>query len=184
MTELDRLRRGEDFDGWDPEVVALRDRVAATLREAQSAPLAQRTAVLAGILGALGEGGVIQAPFTCEFGLTIRIGRRCFLNSGVTVLDGGGVTIGDHVLIGPNTQLYTVGHPLDHLRRREWEASVAPIVIEDDVWLGGCVIVQPGVRIGARTVVGSGSVVTTDLPPDSLAMGTPARVVRSLAPSG
>lgn len=64
MTELDRLRRGEDFDGWDPEVVALRDRVAATLREAQSAPLAQRTAVLGGILGALGEGSVIQTPFT------------------------------------------------------------------------------------------------------------------------
>lgn len=181
MSELDKLRRGEDFDGWDSQIVALRDRVARVLREAAAAPLGERSALLATILGAFGAGSVIQTPFTCEFGLTIRIGRRCFLNSGITVLDGGGVTIGDHVLIGPNTQLYTVGHPLDHLRRREWETTVAPIVIEDDVWLGGSVIVQPGVHIGARTVVGSGSVVTADLPPDSLAMGVPARVVRSLA---
>jgi len=180
MSELDKLRRGEDFDGWDPEVVALREDVANVLMQATGAPLEERTTLIGSILGDLGEGSVIQAPFTCEFGLPIRIGRKCFLNSGVIVLDGGGVTIGDHVLIGPSTQLYTVGHPLDHLRRREWEVSFAPITIEDDVWLGGSVIVQPGVRIGARTVVGSGSVVTADLPPDSVAMGAPARVVRSL----
>ncbi len=180
MSELDKLRRGADFDGWDPEVVALRDHVARVLTQAAGAPLGERTALIGSVLGELGAESVIQAPFTCEFGLPIRIGRKCFLNSGIIVLDGGGVTIGDHVLIGPSTQLYTVGHPLDHLRRREWEVSFAPITIEDDVWLGGGVIVQPGVRIGARTVVGSGSVVTADLPPDSLAMGAPARVVRAL----
>jgi maltose O-acetyltransferase len=181
VSELDKLRRGEAFDGWAPEVVELREHVAQVLAEARTAPLEQRSELLGTILGELGEGSIVQAPFTCEFGLGIRIGRRCFLNSGIVVLDGGGVTIGDHVLIGPGTQLYTVGHPLDYRRRRDWEANLAGIVIEDDVWLGGGVIVQPGVRIGARTVVGSGSVVTADLPPDSLAMGLPARVIRSLA---
>lgn len=179
--ELEKLRNGENFDGWDPQVVALRERVAAILRQAAAATLAERGALLAQIFGEFGEGSVVQMPFLCEFGLGIRIGRKCFLNSGVTVLDGGDVTIGDHVLIGPNTQLYTVGHPLDYRARREWATVVAPIVIEDDVWLGGSVIVQPGVRIGARSVVASGSIVTADIPPDSLAMGAPAKVRRSLA---
>jgi maltose O-acetyltransferase len=182
MDELAKLRRGENFDGWDPEIVAQRDLVTKVLQQAATAPAADRPALFRSILGDLGQGSVIQPPFVCEFGITITVGRRCFINSGATMLDGGTISIGDHVLIGPNTSLFTVGHPLDYLRRREWETEVAPVVIEDDVWIGGHVVVQPGVRIGARSVIGSGSVVTRDVPPDSVAVGAPARVTRSLAP--
>lgn len=180
MDEIDKLRQGAPFDSWAPEIVAQRDRVATVLHEAASAPSAQRRDLFLSILGAVGEGTIIQPPFTCEFGLTITFGRRCFVNFGVTVLDNLPVTVGDHVLIGPQVQLYTVGHPIEYERRRDWSTVGAPIVIEDDVWLGGAVIVQPGVTIGARSIVAAGSVVTRDIPPDSLAMGMPARVVRSL----
>ena len=180
MNELDKLRNGEPFDGWAPEVVAQRDLVAQVLQRVSTAPLDQRADLYREILGGLGDGSVIQVPFVCEFGVTITIGRRCFLNSGVTVLDGDRVTIGDHVLIGPNCQIYTAGHPLDYRRRRDWEVTTSPVTIEDDVWLGGNVIVQPGVTVGARSVVAAGSVVTRDIPPDSLALGSPARVIRTL----
>ncbi|MCW2618497.1 MAG: putative acetyltransferase, partial [Modestobacter sp.] len=95
-------------------------------------------------------------------------------------LDVGRITVGDFVQIGPNVQLLTATHPLDAGRRREgWEGS-EPLTVSDDVWLGGGVIVLPGVTIGARTVVGAGAVVTTDLPADVVAVGNPARVVRQL----
>ncbi len=180
MNELDKLRNGEPFDGWAPEVVAQRDLVARVLQRASTAPLDQRADLYRQILGGLGDESLIQAPFVCEFGITVTVGRRCFINNGVTVLDGDRVTIGDHVLIGPNCQIYTAGHPLDYRRRRAWEVMTSPVTIEDDVWLGGNVIVQPGVTVGARSVVAAGSVVTRDIPPDSLALGAPARVIRTL----
>ncbi len=180
MNELERLRNGEPFDGWAPEVVAQRDLVSKMLQRVSTAPLDQRADMYRQILGGLGEGSVIQAGFVCEFGITITIGLRCFINTGVTVLDGDRVTIGDHVLIGPCCQIYTAGHPLDYRRRRDWEVTTSPVTIEDDVWLGGTVIVQPGVTVGARSVVAAGSVVTRDIPADSLAVGAPARVVKTL----
>jgi maltose O-acetyltransferase len=98
----------------------------------------------------------------------------------VVLLDVATVTIGDDVQIGPNVQLLTATHPLEPGPRRDkWEAA-EPIVIGDNVWLGGGVIVCPGVRIGADTVVGAGSVVTRDLPGRVVAVGSPARVIRDL----
>ena len=95
-------------------------------------------------------------------------------------LDVGVITIGDDVQIGPNVQLLTPTHPLDaHLRREKWEAA-EPITIGSNVWLGGGVIVLPGVTIGQNSVVGAGAVVTRDLPDNVVAMGIPARVVRSV----
>ena len=108
------------------------------------------------------------------------IGPRTFINFNAVILDVGRVTIGADVQIGPNVQLLTPTHPLDpEVRRRALEAQ-RPITIEDNVWLGGGVIVCPGVTIGRDTVVGAGAVVTRDLPPDVLAVGNPARVVRRL----
>jgi len=96
------------------------------------------------------------------------------------VLGSGRITIGDNVLIGPGARLYTPNHPLDvDLRREGWEIGL-PITIEDDAWLGGSVTICPGVTIGARSVVGAGSVVTKDVPPDVVVAGNPARVVKEL----
>jgi maltose O-acetyltransferase len=114
-------------------------------------------------------------------GAHLRLGARCFANFGLVALDVAAITIGDDVQIGPNVQLLTPTHPLEPgPRRAKWEAA-QPITIGDNVWLGGGAIVLPGVTIGTNTVVGAGAVVTRDLPADAVAVGNPARVVRTLA---
>jgi maltose O-acetyltransferase len=143
---------------------------------------AGRRAVLTNLLGSLGEGSEIRPPFYCDYGYQTFIGARTFANFGLVCLDVARVTIGDDVQIGPNVQLLTPTHPVEPGPRREkWEAA-RPIVIGDNVWLGGGVIVCPGVTIGPNTVVGAGAVVTRDLPADVVAVGNPARVIRQLTP--
>ncbi len=132
------------------------------------------------LLGHYGAGAEIRPPFRCDYGYQTSFGARSFANFGLVVLDVATVTIGDDVQIGPNVQLLTATHPLEPGPRRDkWEAA-EPIVIGDNVWLGGGVIVCPGVTIGADTVVGAGSVVTQDLPAGVVAVGSPARVLREL----
>ncbi|WP_279638261.1 sugar O-acetyltransferase [Nocardioides seonyuensis] len=132
------------------------------------------------LLGHYGDGAEIRPPFRCDYGYQTSFGARSFANFGLVVLDVARVTIGEDVQIGPNVQLLTATHPLEPGPRRDkWEAA-EPITIGDNVWLGGGVIVCPGVTIGADTVVGAGSVVTRDLPAGVVAVGSPARVVREL----
>lgn len=132
------------------------------------------------LLGEFGERAEIRPPFRCDYGYQTSFGARSFANFGLVVLDVATVTVGEDVQIGPNVQLLTATHPIEAGPRRDkWEAA-EPIVIGDNVWLGGGVIVCPGVTIGANTVVGAGSVVVRDLPADVVAVGSPARVVREL----
>jgi maltose O-acetyltransferase len=139
-----------------------------------------RDRMLAELLGAFGEGSVIRPPLYCDYGYRTTVGARTFANFGLVILDVARISIGDDVQIGPNVQLLTATHPLEAGPRRDKWESAQPITIEDNVWLGGGVIVCPGVTIGENTVVGAGSVVTKDLPADVVAMGSPARVLRSL----
>jgi maltose O-acetyltransferase len=141
---------------------------------------AERAEILGELLGSVGEGVRIRPPFHCDFGYQISIGAGTFVNVGGVFLDTGPITIGADVQIGPNVQLLSPVHPLDAERRRAGWEKAEPITIGDNVWLGGGVIVCPGVTIGRDTVVGAGSVVTKDLPPSVLAVGNPARVVREL----
>lgn len=137
--------------------------------------------VLEELLGEFGEGSEILPPFRCDYGYQTRVGARTFVNWGLLSLDVATVTIGDDVQIGPNVQLLTATHPVDPGSRREkWEAA-EPIVLEDNVWLGGGVIVCPGATVGRDTVVGAGAVVTKDLPAGVVAVGNPARIVREIA---
>jgi maltose O-acetyltransferase len=139
-----------------------------------------RNRLLTELLGAFGEGSEIRPPLQCDYGYQTTVGVRTFANWGLVLLDVATITIGDDVQIGPNVQLLTATHPVEPGPRRDkWEAA-EPIVIGDNVWLGGGVIVCPGVTIGTDTVVGAGSVVTRDLPPGVVAVGSPARVVREL----
>lgn len=141
---------------------------------------AGRRAILEELLGSVGAGTVIRPPFRCDYGTNLHIGAGSFANFGLVALDVAAIRIGDHVQMGPNVQLLTPTHPLDpDLRRAGWEAA-EPITIGDNVWLGGGVIVLPGVSIGADTVVGAGAVVPRDLPSGVVAVGNPARVVRQL----
>jgi maltose O-acetyltransferase len=140
----------------------------------------ERDGLLRTLLGSVGAGVEIRPPFHCDYGYYLSIGARTFVNVNLVALDGGGITIGEDVQIGPGVQLLTATHPLEAGPRREKYESARPIVIGDNVWLGGGVIVCPGVTIGANTVVGAGSIVTRDLPPGVLAVGNPARIVRAL----
>lgn len=123
---------------------------------------------------------VIVQPFYCDYGRYIEVGSNFFANFNCTMLDAGGIKIGDNVLLAPNVGLYTVGHPLDAgLRNQAWE-DAKPIVIGDNVWIGaGCTIVG-GVTIGDNAVIAAGSVVTKNIPADMLAMGVPCRPVRKI----
>ena len=136
--------------------------------------------ILTDLLGSVGEGVEIRQPLAVDFGAHISIGARSFANSGLTALDVARITIGQDVQLGPNVQLLTPTHPLDaQVRREGWETGL-PITIGDGAWLGGGVIVLPGVSIGENTVVGAGAVVTKDLPAGVLAVGNPALVIREL----
>jgi maltose O-acetyltransferase len=179
----ERMLAGELYVADDPELIRDSGRAIALTEAFNSTPAAKpedRRKLLNELFAAYGEGSEIRSPLHCDYGYQTRIGERTFANFGLVILDVAAVTIGDDVQIGPYVQLLTATHPLEaQARRDKWE-SAEPIVIEDNVWLGGGVIVCPGVTIGANTVVGAGSVVTRDLPPDVIAVGAPAKVVKSL----
>jgi maltose O-acetyltransferase len=185
-TMRERMLAGELYLADDPEVEELSHRAqdlmsAYNATTARQGPLRRR--LLEELLGSVGEDTVIRPPFHVDFGTQLRVGARTFANYGLVALDVAPITIGDDVQLGPNVQLLTPTHPLEaEPRRQKWEAA-QPIVVGDNVWLGGGVIVLPGVTIGADTVVGAGSVVSRDLPAGVVAVGTPARVVRDL-PAG
>lgn len=143
-----------------------------------------RTEALRGILGKMGEGTYIEPPLAVDYGCNIEVGKSFYANFNLTVLDCALVTIGDHVMFGPNVLLITALHPLETAPRRAGVEMAAPIVIGNDVWLGLNVVVLPGVTIGDGAVVGAGAVVSKDIPPYLLALGLPAKVVRLIAEGG
>ena len=139
--------------------------------------------LLAQVLGRVGEGVDIRPPLRVDYGYNISIGDGSWANYGLTVLDVAPVVIGTDVLIGPNCSLYTAIHPTEPgPRRAKWESS-APITLEDNVWLGGSVVVCPGVTIGENSIIGAGAVVTRDVPANCIAVGNPARVIKDLDPA-
>lgn len=168
----------------DEERRTLASLCKARLQELHHTPIEEPDrylATLQSLLGHIGEKSWLVAPFFCDYGHKISIGHHTFINANCTILDGGSVTIGDHVLIGPSTSLYSVGHPFNlEERAAGWEFGI-PIIIEDHVWLGGGCTIRPGVTIGRGSVIGAGSVVTKNIPPMSLAVGNPCRVIRSLS---
>lgn len=179
----DRMLAGDLYLADDPVLGAENARAQALshqLNATDPTDGGRRREILEDLLGDFGDGSEIRSPFHCDYGYQTRIGARTFANWGLVSLDVATVTIGDDVQIGPNVQLLTAIHPLEPAPRREkWEAA-QPIVIEDNVWLGGGVIVCPGVTIGENTVVGAGAVVVRSLPANVVAVGSPARVVREL----
>lgn len=182
-TQRERMLAGDLYLADDPELARESLRAAELTKafnDSSPSDAAGRRRILSELLGSLGEDTEIRPPFYCDYGSHTHIGARGFVNFGLAALDVAPITIGDDVQIGPYVQLLTPTHPLEpEPRRAKWEAA-EPIVIEDNVWLGGGVIVCPGVTIGADTVVGAGAVVTRDLPRGVLAVGNPARVVRPL----
>ena len=122
----------------------------------------------------------IVAPFFCDLGFNIKLGKGVLINYNCTLLDCGEIDIGNNVLIGPGTQIVTAKHPLDHKERRSLATTAHPVTIGDDVWIGAGATILPGITIGDRSVVGAGAVVTKDVPSDVIVVGNPARIMRSL----
>ncbi|MDN3520161.1 sugar O-acetyltransferase [Halomonas ramblicola] len=183
MTEREKMLAGELYDARDPELQSMRRRARLLIHELNASrddAEAERRRLLAELLPHAGEGLWIEPPFFCDYGAHIRLGRGVFFNFDCVVLDVAPVTIGDHVLFGPAVQLYTATHPLDAAARRSGLEAGRPIAIGDDCWLGGGAVINPGVSIGARSVIGAGSVVTRDLPADVFAAGNPCRVIRPI----
>jgi maltose O-acetyltransferase len=182
-SQRELMLAGELYVADDPELVRDSLRAMGLLARYNGSAAdsgADRRRILEELLGAIGEGTVIRPPLYCDYGYQIRIGARTFVNFGLVALDVARISIGDDVQIGPNVQLLTPTHPLEAEPRRAKLESARPITIGDNAWLGGGAMVLPGVSIGENTVVGAGAVVTRDLPPSVLAVGNPARVVRSV----
>ncbi|MEE6075117.1 sugar O-acetyltransferase [Avibacterium paragallinarum] len=140
----------------------------------------KRAVLIQQILGKCKNEPHINAPFFCDYGCFIEVGENFFANYNCTMLDNGGITIGDNVMLAPNVSLYTVGHPLDaELRSQDWEQAL-PITIGNNVWIGGNAIILGGVTIGDNVVIGAGSVVSKDIPANSLVVGNPAKVLRQI----
>ena len=182
-TMAQRMAAGDLYIADDPELAERSARALDLVASYNTTSVRQgdlRRELLEQILGAVGEDVEIRPPFHVDYGTNIRIGARTFVNFGLMALDVADITLGADCQLGPNVQLLTPTHPVDpELRRAKWEAA-KPIVIGDNVWLGGGVIVCPGVTIGENTVVGAGAVVVKDLPANVVAVGNPARVVREI----
>jgi maltose O-acetyltransferase len=180
-TEKETMLAGERYNCLDPDLEADRQRARELLRlynRSEAAP--ERQAILEQLLGHVGENSIIEPPFYCSYGQNIHLGDQVFLNVLCTILDCNEVRIGNHVMIGPGVQIYTAAHDLQaEARNQGWEVA-EPIVIEDNVWLGGSAILRPGVRVGRNAVVGAGAVVSRDVPANTVVAGNPARVIRDI----
>ena len=181
-TEYEKMRSQELYYFSDPEIHASlvhAKKVCARLRSMTIYDEDYRQ-VIEELIPGVPQSTTTCPPFHCDHGTGIILGENVFMNYDCIMLDGGYIRIGKHTLIGPHCQFYTPQHPMDYVERREEKETAYPITIGEDCWLGGNVVVCPGVTIGNRCIIAAGSVVTKDIPDDSLAAGVPAVVKRSL----
>jgi maltose O-acetyltransferase len=182
-TNLERMLAGDLYIADDPEIARRQQhavRLAARYQAAYAEDADAARPLLAELLGSLGDEAHVRPPLYVDYGSNITIGARTFVNYNLTALDVAAITIGEDCQIGPNVQLLTPTHPLEPQPRRDKLEAARPITIGDNVWLGGGVIVLPGVTIGDNSVIGAGAVVTRDIPANTVAVGNPARPVRDL----
>ncbi|MGC0206713.1 sugar O-acetyltransferase [Streptomyces levis] len=182
-TNLERMEAGDLYIADDPEIADRQQRavrLAARYQAVYAEDAEAAQPVLAELLGSVAAGAHVRPPLYVDYGSNITIGARTFVNFNLTALDVAAITIGEDCQIGPNVQLLTPTHPLEPGPRRDKLEGARPITIGDNVWLGGGVIVCPGVTIGDDSVIGAGAVVTKDVPAGVVALGNPARVVRTL----
>ena len=183
MTELEKCNAGLDYTYADDELIARKSRAIRWCEEYNAidgSDYAAQYACLKKILGGVGERVWIAKTFNFDCGKNIFIGNDFTGNFNLTILDIREVYIGNHVMIGPNTLITTVGHPLSPKGRRGYGACAKPVRIGNDVWIGGNVTILPGITIGNNVVIAAGAVVTKDIPDNSLVGGVPAKLIREL----
>ena len=178
---------GAMYNDLTPELIRAREnavRLADAYNRSFGGPAGEREAILRRLLKSIGKGVHFEPDFRCEFGFNISIGNNFYANFDCVMLDGGGIEIGDNVLLGPNVQIIAATHPTDPKIRLMGLECGKPVTIGANVWLGAGVTVCPGVTIGENTTIGAGSVVNRDIPAGVLAVGNPCRPVRSLQERG
>lgn len=181
-TEFEKMRNGELYSFSDPEIQQslIHAKNVCCRLQTMNIYSPDYREVIEDLIPGFPKSSTLCPPFHCDHGNGITVSEGVFINYNCTFLDGGHIRIGRNTLIGPNCQLYTPQHPMDYVERRETKETAYPITIGDDCWLGGGVIVCPGVTIGHRCIIAAGSVVTRDIPDDSLAAGNPATVKKTL----
>ncbi len=179
---LDRIARGLLYTETEAAFLSPGRRADLIFEYNQTLPSnwTRREELLRSILGSVGARPVLFSPFHAGFGSNVHIGDDFFGNVNLTFVDDVEIRIGDGVMIAPSVTLTTTGHPIHPAQRVDFTRFSEPIVIEDRVWIGSNAVVLPGVRIGFGSVIGAGSVVTRDVPPMSVAVGSPARVIREV----
>jgi maltose O-acetyltransferase len=182
-TEKEKMINGELYYAADPELVKDRKRAKKLVRlfnETPETDVERRTSLLKELLGSTGEKIYIESNFRCAYGYNIHVGENFYANFDCTILDGCSVTIGKNCMMGPGVHIYTNTHPI-HARERVTGIEFAkPVVIGDNVWIGGRAVINPGVTIGNNVVIASGSVVIKDVPDNVVVGGNPAKIIKKL----
>ena len=184
MSEKDKMLAGDLYDAnYNEDLEKEREQAKDLCYEFNKIKPSDRKKqkeILKRILGRTKETFWIEQPFIGDYGYNIEIGENFYSNHNLIILDANKVVFGDNVFIAPNCSFYTAGHPLEVELRNKGLEYAKPIKVGDNVWIGGNVIVLPGVTIGDNTVIGAGSVVTKDVPSNVLAVGNPCRVIRTI----
>lgn len=184
MTEREKMLNYKLYDAnYDKDLEADRTRCKSLCQKYNRLPIEDldaRKKLIKEIFGKTGEAIHVEPDFWCDYGWNIEVGENFYANHGMVILDAGKVSIGDNVFIGPSCGFHTAGHPIDFERRNLGLEYAYPIVVGSNVWIGAGVQVMPGVTIGDNVVIGGGSVVVKDIPSDSVAVGNPCKVVRSI----
>lgn len=193
-TELEKCMAGENYDCHDQIFLEYKTKARKLLLQYNTSAYEDKEArqnILRELFGGVGSNVSVATPFICDYGCNIYIGDNVSVNMNCTLVDCNKITIGNNVLIASNVQIYTAAHPIELNERLtpDWTPEseeyfcrtfALPVTIEDGCWIGGGVIIVPGVTIGKGSVIGAGSVVTKDIPPNSLAVGNPCRVIREI----
>ncbi|MCQ1060320.1 sugar O-acetyltransferase [Photobacterium sp. DNB23_23_1] len=185
-TEKQKMISGEMYQAWDEELVAERQKakkLCFALNQTCPTEEDTRKALINELLSKETDAW-IESPFYCDYGYNLKVGKAFYANHGCTILDCAPINIGDNCMLAPGVVIATAGHPLDPVERASGEEFAKKITIGNDVWLGANATVCPGVTIGDNVVVGAGSVVTKDLPANTVCVGSPAKPVRTLALNG
>ena len=184
MTEKEKAARGELYDANYDEALIFERAVCKALcveyNHLHPSEIAKRQAVIRKLFGKTGRHFLIEQPFYCDYGYNIEVGENFYANVNCVMLDGAKIIFGDNVFIAPGCSFYTAGHPLDVAQRNAGLEYAYPIMVGDNVWIGGNCILLPGVSIGENSVIGAGSVVTGNIPANVVAVGNPCRVIRTI----
>ena len=183
MTELQKLEAGLEYSFFDDEVAQRKTEAIIKCKKFNSIAadnFEEQFKAIKELLGSIKDKAYINTGFYCDYGKNIHVGKDFVANYNVTILDIAPVNIGDYCMIGPNTLITTVGHPLTASGRRMKMAQAKPVNIGNDVWIGGNCVILPGINIGNNVIIAAGSVVTKDVPDNTLVAGIPAKKLREL----